>query len=347
MKTSIAPATDMHRPSMSELTLLLDTILRAHGCSPRNAAVIAANMAAAERDGSRSHGVFRLRDYLSTLESGYVDGLATPIVHDAAAGFIRVDARNGYAQVALADAGDRLADKARSQGIAVLAIRESHHLGALYLDVEGFAEVGLLALSLVNSMAVVAPPGANRAVYGTNPVAFAAPVAGSAPLIFDQASSTMAHGDVRVAAREGRALEPGAGIDRNGEPTADPHEILNGGALLTFGGHKGASIALMVEILCAGLVGSQFSFEVDWSAHPGARSPRTGQTVIVIDPSVGAGHLAPLSRRTGDLVDALGRAGQSRLPGRRRVEARAKALVEGIPIDRMEWSALEALARKR
>lgn len=178
-------------------------------------------------------------------------------------------------------------------------------------------------------------------------MAFAAPVEGSAALVFDQASSTMAHGDIRVAAREGRMLEPGAGIDRHGKPTTDPNAVLDGGALLTFGGHKGASIAMMVEILCAALVGSLFSFEVDWSAHPGARSPRTGQTVIVIDPSAGADHLAPLSRRTRDLVDAMRRAGQSRLPGQRRVEARAKSLAEGIPIDRTEWSALEALALPR
>ena len=267
---------DMHRASMLELTALLDAILQAHGCAPRAAAVLAANMAAAERDGSRSHGVFRAGDYVSTLQSGYVDGRATPVIEEAAPGFIRVDARNGYAQTALMEVRGDLARRARTQGIAVLAIRNSHHLGALYLDVEGFAEEGLVALSVVNSMAVVAPPGAHRGVYGTNPLAFAAPLAGSAPLLFDQASSTMANGDVRVAAREGRALEEGAGIDKHGERTTDPNAVLDGGALLTFGGHKGAAIALMVELLCAALVGAQFSFEVDWSAcRPAPTGPRS------------------------------------------------------------------------
>lgn len=333
----------IHRVSMPDLTGLLDVILQTHGCAPRAAAVLAANMAAAERDGSRSHGVFRVHDYVSTLRSGYVDGRAVPVVAEAAPGFLRVDARNGYAQIALAEVRDDLAGRARTQGIAALAIRNSQHLGALYLDVEGFAEEGLVALSVVNSMAVVAPPGAHRGVYGTNPLAFAAPLAGSAPLLFDQASSTMAHGDVRVAAREGRSLEEGAGIDRHGTRTGDPNAILEGGALLTFGGHKGASIALMVELLCAALVGGDFSFEVDWSGHPGARSPRTGQTVIVIDPSAGAAGLRGFADRAAVLVGALHEAGQSRLPGDRRLEARARAAREGLSIPAAQWSALQAL----
>lgn len=336
---------DMHRASMPELTVLLDAILQAHGCAPRAATVLAANMAAAERDGSRSHGVFRAGDYVSTLRSGYVDGRATPVIEEAAPGFIRVDARNGYAQTALIEVRGDLARRARTQGIAVLAIRNSHHLGALYLDVEGFAEEGLVALSVVNSMAVVAPPGAHRGVYGTNPLAFAAPLAGSAPLLFDQASSTMANGDVRVAAREGRALEEGAGIDKHGERTTDPNAVLDGGALLTFGGHKGAAIALMVELLCAALVGAQFSFEVDWSAHPGARSPRTGQTIIVIDPSAGATSLPAFADRAAVLVAALHDAGQSRMPGDRRLRARAQAARDGLSIPAAQWSALQGLSR--
>lgn len=330
-------------PSLSALTDLLDAVFRAHRCSPEVAGILAANCAAAERDGSKSHGIFRMPGYVSTLESGWVDGCAEPVVHDAAPGVVRVDARNGFAQVALAAARDLLLAKARSQGIALLAIRESHHLAALYPDIEPFAERGLVALSVVNSIPVVAPPGASRPVYGTNPVAFAVPRAGSPPLIFDMATSTMAHGDVQVAAREGRTLAVGQGIDRAGQPTTDPQAILDGGALSTFGGHKGASIAMMVELLCAALVGASFSHEVDSSAYPGARTPRTGQTVVVIDPAAGAAGLAPFAARVDDLVEALRRAGQSRLPGERRLAARARAAEAGIPVTPEAWAALEAL----
>ncbi|SPZ49546.1 malate/L-lactate dehydrogenase [Agrobacterium tumefaciens] len=107
----------------------------------------------------------------------------------------------------------------------------------------------------------------------------------------------MAHGDVQVAARQGRLLPDNTGIDNKGNPTGSPHAILNGGALSTFGGHKGASIALMIEILCAGLVGADFSYEVSWAETPGARTARTGETIIVIDPRKGAEDAPSLGQR--------------------------------------------------
>lgn len=327
-----------------ELVALLARVFEAHGCSARVARILAENCASAERDAAESHGLFRILGYVSTLNSGWVDGRAEPVVEDAAPGFIRVDARNGFAQVALAEARPLLVAKARANGIAALAIRNSHHFAALSPDVEPFAAEGLVALSVVNSMAVVAPHGASKPVYGTNPIAFAAPRAGGPPLVFDQATSTMAHGDVKIAARDGKPVPEGVGVDRDGQPTTDPNAILDGGALLTFGGHKGASIAMMVEILCAALVGGQFSNEVDWTAHPGAQTPRTGQTLIVIDPSVGAGGLAPLAARVDELVASLQAAGQPRLPGERRLAARAKAAIDGVPVPVATLAELEALA---
>lgn len=92
-----------------------------------------------------------------------------------------------------------------------------------------FAEEGLVALSVVNSMAVVVPPGGKTPVFGTNPMAFACPRAGQAPYVWDQASSALAHGDVQIAAREGHRLAPGTGVDAEGRPTDDPDAILNGG----------------------------------------------------------------------------------------------------------------------
>src|SRR5690606_30733895 len=152
----------------------------------------------------------------------------------------------------------------------LLSIRHSHHFGALWPDIEPFARRGFIALAMVNSMRSVVPHGAHRPVYGTNPLGFAAPRDAADPLVFDQASSSMANGDVQIAAREGRMLPEGTGVDRDGNPTTDPSAVLDGGALLPFGGHKGSSIAMMMEIMSAALSGGDFSFEVDWSGFPGA-----------------------------------------------------------------------------
>lgn len=328
--------------SYQQLTALLRQIFLAHGTSPGVAGVLAENCASAQRDGSHSHGIFRIPGYLSSLASGWVDGKAVPVVEDVGAAFVRVDARNGFAQPALAAARPLLVDKARSAGIAILAIRSSHHFAALWPDVEPFAEQGLVALSMVNSMTCVVPHGARRPLFGTNPIAFAAPRAGGEPIVFDLATSAIAHGDVQIAAREGRSLPAGMGVDDNGQPTEDPRAILDGGALLPFGGHKGSALSMMVELLAAGLTGGNFSFGFDWSKHPGAQSPWTGQLVIVIDPDKGSGQHFAL--RSEELVRQLHGAGQERLPGERRYAERARSMANGITVAQADFERLQALA---
>ncbi len=214
-------------------------------------------------------------------------------------------------------------------GVAVLAMRGSHHFSALWPDLEPLADRGLVSLTTVAGQACVVPPGGRVPVFGTNPFGFATPVAGSSPLVFDFATSTMSNGDTRIAAREGRKVPQGTGIDRDGQPTTDPNAILDGGALLPFGGHKGLAMTLMVELLAAALTGGSFSSEVDYSTHPGAETPRTGQLLIAIDPSRGATRV--YADRARDLIDAVRRSGASRLPSDRRYAARAQALEAGIP----------------
>ncbi len=328
--------------SYETLTLLLQRIFLQHGTSESVAQVLAENCASAERDGAHSHGVFRVPGYVSTLNSGWVNGKAVPIVEDVASGFVRVDAANGFAQPALAAARSLLVDKARSAGITLLAIHNSHHFAALWPDVEPFAEEGLVALSVVNSMTCVVPHGADRPLFGTNPIAFAAPRADGPPIVFDLATSAIAHGDVQIAARKGERLPPGMGVDSLGQPTQDPKAILEGGALLPFGGHKGSALSMMVELLAAALTGGNFSFEFNWSEHPGARTPWTGQLVIVIDPSKTAGQ--SFAERSQELVRQMHAAGLRRLPGDRRHRTRAKSQQTGIEMDTKELRQLQALA---
>ncbi|MFS2156095.1 Ldh family oxidoreductase [Pseudomonas sp. Pseusp122] len=333
---------ETHSLSFDELAELLRQVFLRHGTSSEVARVLSQNCASAQRDGSHSHGIFRIPGYLSSLASGWVSGTAEPQVEDVGAGFIRVDAQGGFAQPALMAAKSLLIDKARSAGIAILAIRNSHHFAALWPDVEPFAEQGLVALSVVNSMTCVVPHGAQKPLFGTNPIAFAAPRAGGEPIVFDLATSAIANGDVQIAARAGRMLPAGMGVDRDGQPTEDPKAILDGGALLPFGGYKGSALSMMVELLAAGLTGGNFSFEFDWSGHPGAQTPWTGQLLIVIDPNKGGGQ--SFAERSEELVRQMHGVGQERLPGDRRYVQRARSLAEGIEISKTEWLQLRELA---
>ncbi|MBS9764183.1 Ldh family oxidoreductase, partial [Pseudomonas mosselii] len=323
------------RVPFNELRALLQSIFERHGCSAAVAAVLAHNCASAQRDGAHSHGVFRIPGYVSTLASGWVDGRAEPQVTDLAPAYLRVDAKGGFAQPALAAARPLLVEKARTAGIAVLAIHNSHHFAALWPDVEPFADEGLVALSVVNSMTCVVPHGARKPLFGTNPIAFAAPCAGHDPIVFDMATSAMAHGDVQIAARAGERLPPGMGVDAEGQPTTDPKAILEGGALLPFGGHKGSALSMMVELLAAALTGGNFSWEFDWSGHPGAKTPWTGQLIIVIDPSKAEGERFAL--RSRELVEQMQAAGLTRMPGERRYREREVAGREGVALSEREW----------
>jgi delta1-piperideine-2-carboxylate reductase len=233
-------------------------------------------------------------------------------------------------------------EKARSAGIAVLAIRNSHHFAALWPDVEPFAYEGLVALSVVNSMTCVVPHGADRPLFGTNPIAFAAPRADGEPIVFDLATSAIAHGDVQIAAQKGERLPAGMGVDSLGQPTEDPKAILEGGALLPFGGHKGSALSMMVELLAAALTGGNFSFEFDWKNHPGAKTPWTGQLLIVIDPSKAAGQ--NFAERSQELVRQMHSVGLKRLPGDRRHHQRAQSNAQGIQLNAQTLANLRELA---
>jgi len=320
---------------------LVARVFAANGMSGENARIVAAVVADAERDGARSHGLFRVPGYIGTLRSGWVNGRSAPRVTDAAPGVVTADADNGYSQIALAASRAMLLEKAKRNGIALLAIHNSHHFAALWPDVEPFAASGLVALSFVNTRSRVAPWGASKRLLGTNPMAFACPRRSGPPLVWDQASSVMAMGEVMLAAQDGHAIAGNVGIDAEGRSTTDPKAIMAGGALLPFGGHKGSAIAAMVELFAAALTGGRFGFEDRSAQFPGAESSNAGQSLILIDPSASAG--AGFADRVDELLSQLAAVGVARLPGDRRYAARSKAERDGVDIEERTYDYLCSL----
>jgi len=331
--------------SLDRLGELLTRILRASGMSPGNADVIAGRIVAAERDGAKGHGLLRLPGYIASLKSGWVDGHATPTVEDTAPGVVAVDAQNGFAQIALAAGHAPLLAKARANGVAALLIRNSHHFSALWPDVEPIAEAGFVALAFVNARSRVVPHGGRQKLFGTNPMAFACPRRAGPPLVWDQASSVRAQGDVLLAAKHGETLPPGIGFDAAGAPTTDPNAILDGGALATFGGHKGSSIALMVELMAAALTGGRFGFEDAAAALPGAQTSNAGECILAIDPRRVAGDA--FVDRVEELLLRLTENGDARLPGDRRHAHRRDAVISGVRLAQKDYDELLALAGSR
>ena len=254
------------------------------GCDGENAAAIARTISKAERDGSASHGLFRIPGYLAALKSGQVNGQADPQIEFGSPGILRVDGQKGFAPLAIERAADPLAERAKSQGIAMAALNDIHHFAALWPEVELLADRGLVAIAVTAALPYVAPAGGTEALFGTNPMAFAWPRSGGDVLSFDQAASTRARGDIMIAARDGHALPEGVGLDREGNPTEDAKAILDGGVQLPFGGYKGSAIALMVELLAGPLIGDRLSIDAREELGGTSNMPIGGEMILAIDP---------------------------------------------------------------
>lgn len=326
------------RISFEDLRRRVCEALIANGFAHDVALPIARTIAACERDGTPSHGLLRLPGYVEAVKTGWADGRVMPKLVNSAASMIVLDARNGFTHLALAQARGDLARFASATGCAILLVRNAHHFAALWPDIEDFAADGLIAMSCVTSRARVTGWNGAKPVFGTNASAFACPRANGPPIVWDQSASVVSQGEILLAAREGRKLPAGVGVDAQGKPTDDPTAVLEGGALLPFGGVKGASIAFMVEILAAALTGAPFGFE---SPAQGTLPSKGGQFVMLIDPKRAG---ADVAARVEPLVDAVHEAGSQHLPGSRRYARRAKSLSEGISIDAKTLESLEHLS---
>ncbi|MEM6762000.1 MAG: 2-oxo-4-hydroxy-4-carboxy-5-ureidoimidazoline decarboxylase [Pseudomonadota bacterium] len=312
--------------------LARNALMRA-GADADNAGPIADNLLLAERDGSESHGVFRLPGYVAGLRAGTLNGTARPKILPSPPGAVVADGDGGAAPVAYRSFLPVLAEKAAAQGVAALALKNAVHYAAMWPEVEWLAKRGFAALACTASFPYVAPHGGRRARFGTNPIAFAYP-RGDGVMAFDLATASMARGDVMLAARDGHPLPDGVGIDPDGVPSISPDAILEG-AQLPFGGHKGSALALMVELLAAGTVGEVFSDETT-ERSDGVSLPLGGVFVLAISPEQLGGPDA--LQRSAAFLDRLEGEDGVRLPGARRHKNRANTgplMVEAHLLDRI------------
>lgn len=335
--------TETVRLSLTAVRDLAERALRAHGFSAAHAGAIADTMTAAERDGSHHHGLFRVAFYAGALASGQASGDAEPVFEDLAPGVLRCDARHAFAPLALARGAAPLVERARSQGIAALAVNDAFHVGPLWIEVERLAAEGLAVLAFTAAIPYVAPHGGTKPVFGTNPMAFGWPRADKPPLVFDQASSVSARGAIQIRMRDGETLPEGWAIDAAGRPTTDPAAALSG-AQLPFGGAKGSAIAMMVELLAGPLLGDALSMEAGERDTGKTGAPCGGELLVAMDParfSPGA-SLADRMAHGEKLFAAILAQEGARLPGDRRYAARERALADGVDVPRALVDSLEA-----
>ena len=321
--------TDVHL-TLDGARALSEACLRANGCDADNAAAITEVMLKAERDGCTSHGLFRLPGYVTTLRSGRVDGAAQPVVERLAAAVVRADGMNGFAPLALERGRGPLIDAARETGLAALSLVRIFHMAALWPEVEAIAEAGLVAIAVTSSRALVAPAGGTKALFGTNPMAFGWPRPDGPPMVFDQAVSVMARGEVMIAARDGHDLPDGVALDADGNPTIDAQAAIDG-VLLPFGGYKGSAIGMMIELLAAGLIGETFAFETTANTADDGGAGRGGELMIAMDPAR-FGDTEGWQAHSEAFFQTLLAEDDLRLPGARRHANRERIIHDGFAI---------------
>ncbi|MDX1714719.1 MAG: Ldh family oxidoreductase [Halomonas venusta] len=335
----------MHRMSLKEAEVLAKAVLNAQGFNQEQTHALSQAVIAGQRDECHSHGLYRLLNCVKTLAAGKVVANAQPEVHDHAPGIVRVDAKGGFSQLAFEAGLPILTAKAREQGIAALAINHCVHFSALWVEIEAITDQGLVALACNPSHAWVAPAGGSRPLLGTNPLAFGWPRPnGQPPFIFDFATSAIARGDIELHHRENKPIPEGWGIDRLGQHSQNPADVLDG-ALLTFGGHKGSALSIMIELIAGPLIGDLTSAESLAYDDGAGASPYHGELILAMDPERFLGStLEDYMARAEDLFSSIIAQG-ARLPSQRRYTARQRTQKEGISIPESLYQELSRLAR--
>ena len=306
--------------------LILRTLMRCR-TAEANARSVAQALVAAEMVGQSGHGLRRVPSYGAQALSGKVDGFATPTATHPRPGVMAVDAAMGFAYPAL------------DLGIAAAGIARSHHCGVAGVTVERLARSGLVALLFANTPAAMAPWGGRKALFGTNPIAFAAPrTGGRTPIVVDVSLSKVARGKIMAAEQKGTAIPEGWALDADGQPTTDPAAALSG-TMIPMGDAKGTALALMVELLAAGLMGANFAHEASSFFDADGPPPGVGQLILALDPDA----FSDMARaRIDELADAMAQQPGARLPGARRDDLR-KAAADGVQVADALLAQIDAL----
>lgn len=281
--------------------------------------------------GIDTHGVARVLPYLEKMQSGEVN--AQPQfrerVHDNVLYF---DGDGGLGQSVADSAIRRAIALAQDKAVVTCMIRGSGHLAALGQFALAAAEQGMVAVICQETPPLMALPGSSRPAIGNNPIAFAAPVANNAPLVFDMATSVVARGNVLQAIRdEASQIPEDWAIGPDGQPTSDPQQALKG-AMQPIAGHKGVGLAMLVQVLAGSLSGSDTAASA--MTHGATSSAgNVSAFVLIINPERMIGravfdtHMAAWIKT---YVEASG--GRARYPGHRAAQCEAQRRIDGIPV---------------
>lgn len=300
--------------TLTDIENLALSALKRHGAADWVALEVARAVRRAEETGNVICGLYYLESYCLQLASGRVNGTVDPVITKPRPGSVFADAKYGFAQAAFSRAFPEAVDVAIENGTASLAVAHAHTCTSLGFFTEQFAAKGLIAIGFTNASPVVAPPGGNKAVIGTNPIAMTVPGGDQPALHFDFSTSAVALGKITMAKAAGEMIPLGWAVDADGQPTTDPEAAL-AGSLVSTGGYKGWGFGLMAEILAAAVTGSVNSLDVGGLKLADGPPHGLGQFYLLIDPST---HGDAFAERIKRVADAVSEQPEARIPGANR-----------------------------
>ena len=331
--------------SAPRITALITAIMRAAGCAEKEAETVARRLVESNLVGHDSHGVLRVAKYLEWMREGWLRANEKPTIVFESDAIAIVDGNRGFGQVVGEFAGELGVRKAAKIGIAMVGLRDCGHLGRVGDWAELAAAAGQVSLHFLNTSGAqrVAPFGGSDRRLSTNPITIGVPIEKGDPIIVDMTTSMVAEGKLMVAVNRGESVPEGWIIDKGGQPTTDPREFYDGGALLTNAAHKGSALSIVTDLLAGAISTGR-------SSDPADTILRNNMLSIYIAPEVydRKGAIAREARRFIEWVKASPPARNGvpvLLPGEIERVTRAKRLRDGIPIDDATWVDLIAAAQ--
>lgn len=317
--------------SPDEIRTWVANAFQAAGVIQRDAEETARVLVRTNLRGIDTHGVGRVLAYIDKVRSGEVNS-APQMKSEHRNGILYFDGDGGLGQSVATEAVREAVALAGHSPVVTCLIRGSGHLAALGQFAFEAAEQNMIAFLCQETPPLMALQGSRRPAIGNNPLAFAFPVAGRPPAVFDIATSVVARGNVLQAIRDQETTIPqGWAIGPDGEPTTDPAQALKG-AMLPIAGHKGIGLAMLVQVLAGSLSGSHTA----QSAQTHGASSSAGNVsafLLVLNPDLIIGRQIFDDHVAAWLSTYLAASGdQGRYPGQRAAECEATRSVSGIPI---------------
>jgi LDH2 family malate/lactate/ureidoglycolate dehydrogenase len=331
---------------------LATSILEDLGFGPQDARIGARAMVRADLRGAHTHGIRYLPEYVPLIRGGAIRADSKPEIVRASNSAALIDGDAGLGHVVAYHAAEQAITMAAEpgSGVGFVLVRNSNHFGAAGFFSLQIAEAGLVGLVLSNSAPVMAAPGARGPVISNSPISYGFPSNdGYGHIVLDMALSDVAGSRVLMAADRGEPIPLGWLLDAEGQPTTDPEQIRQGGALTSIGGHKGWALALFVEILSGVLSGAAVTHDVLKFRERPTEPSGTGHTVLAVNPEVFMGRdefEERLARFRRTVHEAPKAAGSDRvlLPGELEHEHELDALSNGLALDETTWTELAQLA---